>query len=228
MLSALALRSQLGSTVRSIAAVLFPSVAVLEDHAPELGILLYLLETALSSALLLVRATTNLVVLRRAGATRAHSRQISQMLRARELMAATVVIGVWTLPLLTMAMFAVRGGEWQPQWDALVDRGRWLALTVIASAVLDAIVAPVRSALWVQSAVAQQMSRLLVLHPVVMFGFLFYRFTGSTAGMIAIFVALRLIVDVTAWRRESRHARRKRWFRHLADAEPGAAGPATA
>jgi hypothetical protein len=222
VLSALALRSQLGATVRTIAAVLFPAVAVLEDHAPELGILLYLLETALSSALLLVRTVTNLFVLRRGGATRAHGRQISQLLRARDLMVSTVVIGVWTFPLLTMAMFAVRGGEWQPQWIVLTDRARWLALTVVASAVLDTLVAPVRSGLWLQSAVAQQMTRLLVLHPVVMFGFLLYRFTGSTVGMIAIFFTLRLFVDVTGWRRASRHARRHRWFRHLADQEPKA------
>jgi hypothetical protein len=220
MLIVSALRTQLGSLVRSAAAVLFPSIAVLEDDAPEIAILLYLLETVLWSALLFGRSVVNLFVLQRAGGSAGASRQISQLRLARELTWVTLLIGAVLLPLLGMGLFAVRGGSWEQQWHMLVERARWLSLLVLASAVLDTLIAPVRSQLWLQTAVAQQMTRLFVLHPVVMFGFVLYNLTGSTAGIIAIFFTVRILVDISGWRRANRQARRARWFGRLTEDEP--------
>ena len=220
MLTGLGRLTHVGALVRTAAAVLFPSFAVVEDRQPELGILLYLLETVLWSAVLFARSAVNLAVLRRVDDAAAHAREISQLRLARELTWVTLMIGAVMLPLLGMGVFAVRGGEWTPQWDMLRERGSWLAVTVLTGAALDTLVAPVRSPLWLQSAVAQQVTRLFVLHPVVMFGFVLYNMTGSTRGMVAIFVGVRLVVDISGWRPGIRELRRRRWFKTLAEPEP--------
>ncbi len=215
------LLGQLGSGARSAIAVVFPTLAVFEDQAPELGILLYLLETGASSTLLFVRTSARLVALGRSPATRAASREVSQMRHARELMGLMMLVGAVFTPLLTMAIFAMRGGEWHPQWDVLAGRGRWLLLMVAASGLLDVLGAPMRSSLWLQSAVAQQMSRLFLVLPVVMAGGVIYSVTASTVGMVAPFVLGRLAMDLSEWRAANRQARRRRWFGRLADLEPG-------
>lgn len=222
MLIALVLRSRLGDIVRSGGAILVPSLVVLNDHYPELGILLYLAETAMSSALLLVRAGVSLRSTRRrfgAGASGVSGRQVSQLRKARELTVWAVVISVAVLPLLTMAVLAVRAGEWGPRIEMLTDRAKWMALVVVASAVLDSLIAPVRSMTWLQSSVAAQQVRLIVLHPVVMFGFVIYNLTGSALGLVGIFVTLRLLVDAWGWRTGTRAYLRRRCFGRLAEDE---------
>ena len=220
MLTGLGGIAHLGSLVRTAAAVLFPSLAVLDDRQPELGILLYLLETVLWSAVLFARSVVNLALLQRAEDVSERGREISQLRVARELTWVTLLIGTVALPLLGMAVFAIRGGAWDPQWALLRERGSYLAATILASAILDTLVAPVRSPLWLQSAVAHQVTRFFVLHPVVMFGFVFDSFTGSTRGMVTVFVAVRLIVDVNGWRPSIRELRRRRWFAALTEPEP--------
>jgi hypothetical protein len=216
------LRGQVGETVRTGAAILFPSFVVLNDHYPELAILLYLAETGMSSMVLLARTLASLHTTRRAlaaGVAGVRDRHVSQLLKARELTTWTVVVAVAVLPLLTMGVLATREGEWGPRLDLLADRTKWMALVVLASAVLDSLIAPVRSMTWLQSSVGAQLTRLIVLHPTVMVGFALYSVTKSTLGLVGIFVTLRLILDLWHWRTASRVYVRRRSFGRLAEEE---------
>jgi hypothetical protein len=102
--------------------------------------------------------------------------------------------------------------HWHALRDTVVDRGQWMAVIILASAVVDTLVAPVRTAEWLQASVALQMNRTILLHPVIMFGYLIFGITGSLAGMVMIFIVGRLLMDLNALRSGTRERARNQWM----------------
>lgn len=204
----------MGSLVRSGAAIAFPSLALLHDKQPALGILLYLVEIILTAVMLLARTSLSEVLVSRAarrGAAR--TQDVWDVRKARRLAAAIVAVGLMGAPFLWLAVLIAHPDmRWQTLRDTVLDRGEWIALIVLSSAVLDALVAPVRSAEWLQTSVAVQMNRTILLHPVIMFGYMIFAVSGTLAGMVAIFVGGRLLMDLNALRSGTRDRARKQWM----------------
>lgn len=203
-----------GSLLRSGAAIAFPSVALLGDKQPALGILLYLVEIILTALMLVVRTSLSAWLVSRAVARgTADERDLSALGKARDLAMVIVAVGVMGSPFLWVAVLLAHPDmHWQALRDTVIDRGQWIAAIVLASAFLDTLVAPVRTPEWLQASVAMQMNRTVLLHPVIMFGYLLFAVTGSLAGMLVIFVVGRLLMDLNALRRGTRERARKQWM----------------
>lgn len=215
LLTALPSTAWFGWSVRSAAALGFPSLAVLDDRQPALAILLYLLEVILASCLLLVRTSTPLVTgwFRRAGHTREDAVAHRGLRRARDLAGAVVFVGIVGAPFLWIAaLLGAPDTPWQALQHDVLERGRWIALVLLASAVLDSLLAPVRSVEWLQASVAMQMNRVILLHPVIMVGWGLFAVTGSLLGMVGIFVVGRLLMDLNALFGNARENARQQWF----------------
>ncbi|BCS34579.1 hypothetical protein TBR22_A38070 [Luteitalea sp. TBR-22] len=216
LLTALPGAAWFGWSLRSAAAIGFPSVAVVDDHRPTLAILLYLVEAVLASALLWMRTGIALVgARRRAGPTetRDQERQRWALRKARNLAGAVVAVGIIGAPFLWMAaLLGDPGTPWRTVQAEVIGRGQWIALVLLLSAIVDSLVAPVRSAEWLQSSVAMQMNRVILLHPVIMFGYGLFAITGSLLGMVGLFVVGRLLMDLNAMFGNAREGARKQWF----------------
>ena len=203
-----------GNVLRSGAAIWFPSVALLQDAQPALGILLYLVEIVLTAAMLLTRtalseASAARAVRRRPGA----QADLLALRKARQLASAIVAVGVMGAPFLWVAVLLAHPDmQWQVLRDTVFERGQWIGLIVLASALLDTLIAPVHSAEWLQGAVALQMNRTVLLHPVIMFGYILFGITGSLTGMVTIFIAGRLLMDLLALRSGTRERARRQWM----------------
>lgn len=198
-LIALTGRAWTGSLLRSGVAVAFPSVALLEDRQPALAILLYLVEIILTALMLLARTSlATLLVSRGARQESADEPDVRTLRKTRDLATSTVAVGLLGLPFLLVAvLLAYPEMDWPLLRDSVLDWGRWVALLILASALLDALVAPVRTPEWLQAAVTMQMTRTLLLHPVTLLGFLLFGLTGSLTGMVVVFVAVRVVLDLS-------------------------------
>jgi hypothetical protein len=207
-LIALTGRARMGGALRSGAAIVFPSLAVLDDNLPAVGILLYLLEVIASALLLYGRTGMSRLFARRAfAASGATVPSASASLKqAGEHASMVIGIGLICAPFLWIAaLIGSPGQEWPQLLDLVVERGRWLVLCILVSGVLDTLLAPVRSPEWLREAARTQLQRVWLLHPVILFGFLLYAATGSLLGMVVLFVGGRLLMDLTAWRTSARH-----------------------
>lgn len=198
-LIALSGRAWMGSLVRSGVAVAFPSVALLDDRQPALGILLYLVEIILTALMLLARtAVATLLVSRDARQESADEPDVLALRKTRDLATTTVAVGLLGLPFLLVAVLLAHPElDWPVLRDSVLDWGRWVAVLIVASALLDTLVAPVRTPEWLHTSVTMQMTRTLLLHPVILFGFLLFGLTGSLTGMVVVFVAVRVVLDLS-------------------------------
>lgn len=202
-LIALTGRAWMGGALRSGAAVVFPSLAVLDDKLPAVGILLYLLEVLSSALLLYGRTGVSRLFARRAFAASgaATPSAAASLKQAGEHASMVIGIGLICAPFLWIAaLIGSPGQEWPQLLDLVIDRGRWLLLCVLISGVLDTLLAPVRSPEWLRESAKAQLQRIWLLHPVILFGFLLYAMTGSLLGMVVLFVTGRLLLDLSAWR----------------------------
>ena len=209
VLAAAAGRAWMGGLLRSGVAIVFPSVALLEDRQAALGILLYLVEIILTALMLVGRAgVASAVVSRAARAGVAGEEDVRSTRKARELAMTGLAVALLGLPFLIVAVLLAHPEmDWPALRHAVVDRGQWLALLILASAALDTLVAPVRTPEWLQASVAMHVKRTILLHPVILFGFLLFGLTGTLSGMVVLFVVGRLLMDgsamfgaVDAWR----------------------------
>lgn len=203
-----------GSLLRTATAVLFPSLAVLDDGWPAAGILLYLVEIVLSAVLLLVRTGAGEWLARRASLRGdAPDTDWFALRKARRLASAIIAVGLMGSPFLWVAaLLDAPGRPWPELVDLLADRGQTMALCILASGVLDVLTMPARSPQWLQASVARQMNRTVLLHPVILFGFLLYGLTQSLQGMVALFVVGRLALDLNGLRPGTRERARQQWF----------------
>ena len=197
------LRLHAGGVVRTLAAVCLPSLAVLDDRSPELGIVLFVVESLLASLLLLPRAVAATWAAARADA-RASSATTEWRLRqagvVRERIGLVIGLGLVFLPFLWLAARLAWAAEPRGLGDTLVPRATWLVAMLAAGTVLDLVLGRRSDIAALQSAVAWQLARVAGLHPVVLFGFLLLPMVGSTEGLVWLFVALRLGLDLASLR----------------------------
>lgn len=205
----------MGGLLRSGVAVVFPSVALLEDRQAALAILLYLVEIILTALTLVVRTRVAAsVVARAARAGDADAQTVRATKEATDLAMTSVGVALLGIPFLLVAVLLAHPEmDWPTLRSTVVERGQWLAIFILASAVLDTLVAPVRSVAWVSASVAMHMRRIILLHPVILFGFLLFGLTGSLSGMVILFVAGRLVMDASAMGRALGEWRPRRWQR---------------
>ena len=159
-------RFNAGHGLWSIVAFIFPTVAIVKDDSVGLAMLLFVVETLLASALLAAR----LLIPRRAMSGDDDAR--------RRLHEAGKVLLVFVTPfslacavMVGAATFIeVANGRADYEFWSYVDRARWMAGMLLASAVLDSVIAPVRSVHWLETGVAWQGSRTAVLFLCVLLG----------------------------------------------------------
>ena len=158
-LTSIGTRFSAGHGLWSIVAFFFPAFAIVKDESVSLAMLLFLLETLLASALIAARV----------GVSRRAMRADAEA--ARRLLEALKVLLLFVLPFslgcavtLGVATF-VEVDKGRATFDASVhiDRATWMAVALLASAVLDSVIAPVRSVTWLETGVAWQGSRTAVL-----------------------------------------------------------------
>jgi hypothetical protein len=204
----LAARSGAGRGVWSLASFIFPTFAIVKDESVSLAMLLFLLETLLASALLAARVGVSRHAMRAdAGA-------------AERLRETLKVLLIFVLPfslgcaLMLGAVTFIEIDKGRATFDAAlhVDRAKWMALTLLASAVLDSVIAPVRSVTWLETGVAWQGSRTAVMCLCVLLGWPVMLFMGTTQAFFWIFFALRLLSDIGSMRPGERERIRTTMF----------------
>jgi hypothetical protein len=181
-----------GHGLWSIVAFVFPTVAIVKDDSVALAMLLFVVETLLASALLAVR----LLVTRRALARDDHARRRLNDIRNALLFFVTPFSLACAVMVGAATFIEVANGRASYEVWAYVERARWMAAMLLASAVLDSLIAPVRSVHWLETGVAWQGSRTAVLFLCVLLGWPVMLFTGTTQAFFWIFFALRLLTDV--------------------------------
>jgi hypothetical protein len=177
----------------SIAAFLFPTLALVEDGRVAIAMLLFVMETLLASALLGARIFV---------ASRASHVEPDAQARLREIrrlllilvLPFSLVCGVM-LGAVTLIEHA-NTGRFEGQAATFVSRASWMAGVLLASAVLDAVVAPVRSVPWLEATAAWQWSRTAVLFLTMLIGWPVMLFSGTSQAFAWIFFAFRLLTDV--------------------------------
>ncbi len=181
-----------GRGLWAFVAFLFPTLAVVRDDSVALAMLLFVAETLLASALLGVRV---------AASRRAHGSDVTAAYRLHEAWRVLLIfVGPFSLACAFMlgavtAIEASKGGI-HVDLAAFLDRGKWMALLLVASVAIDTLVAPVRSVHWLETSVAWQGSRTAVMFLAVLVGWPFMLFTGTTQAFFWIFFALRLLTDI--------------------------------
>lgn len=215
VLAAVAGRAWVGGLLRSGVAIVFPSVALLEDRQAALGILLYLVEIILTALMLVGRTgVATAVVSRAARVGVADEDDVRATRKARDLAMTSVAVALLGLPFLIVAVLLAQPEmDWPALRQAVLERGQWLALLILASAALDSLVAPVRTPEWLHASVAMQLRRTILLHPVILFGFLLFGLTGTLSGMVVLFVVGRLLMDASAMLGAVAASRPRRWQR---------------
>jgi hypothetical protein len=192
---------------------------VFEDRSPEVGILLFVIESLLASLLLLPRAVLAVRTAAREVAREASAASEWRLGQARQLLQRFTLIfafGLGFVPFLWIAALlgGIEGGS-GALGGTLLHRASWMGAMLLASAVLDVVLVPSRGIASLQTAVAWQQLRVVGLHPVILFGLLLVPFTGSTEGLVWLFVALRLALDLASLRPGSGEAVRASTFGRL-------------
>ncbi len=103
-------------------------------------------------------------------------------------------------------------GRLQGTWTDFADRARWMALMLCASAVIDSVLAPVRSVHWLEIGVSWQGSRTAVLCLAVLLGWPIILVMGTAQGFVWTFFVLRLLSDVGSLRQSERERIRATMF----------------
>lgn len=93
-----------------------------------------------------------------------------------------------------------------------LDRAKWMALSLLASAGLDSVIAPIRSVTWLESGVSWQGSRTAVMILAVLLGWPVMLLTGTTQSFFWVFFGLRLLSDLGSLRPAERERIRAQMF----------------
>ena len=145
-LLSLGTRFSAGHGLWSIAAFLFPSLAIANGESLSIAMGLFLLETVAAIAILSARLGVSWLASRGDPDARARMGQVVHGLKGVLL---TGIIGVgWGLALALASLQAEPAGV---AWAPFADRASWMLGTLLATAVLDSIVAPVRTPVWLET-----------------------------------------------------------------------------
>lgn len=205
-LLALGTRASAGRGLWSVVSFAVPSASLLDEEHYGVAVLLFVAETLIALALLGVRLTV---------AWRASADELAVRDRLRKtrrnipgVLVMTAVGLVWAT-----AMAALTLGV-QPPDDllgVLAGRLQPLALGLLAAALLDTIIAPVRSPVWLETGIAWQASRASVVLASILFGLPFAAYFGVSA-LLWSFLGLRLIADLGGMTRGERERIRSLTF----------------
>lgn len=198
----------LGHGLWSVAAFLFPTLAIVGDDSVVVAMLLFVMETLVAASLLAVRL---------AASRRGRRPDDAEALRLRQVARALLVfVGPFSLACAVMlsavAFIEAAKGGIEIDLAVFFDRAKWMALALVASAVLDSLLAPVRSIHWLETGVAWQGSRTAVLFLAVLLGWPVMLFTGTSQSFLWIFFALRLLSDLGSLRPGERERIRAQMF----------------
>lgn len=221
------LRFSAGHGLWAVGAFLFPTLAIVSDDSVAVAMLLFLLETLLASAILFARLGVSGRSLDAGARHRlADARQVLQFFVTPFSLGCAILMGAVVAIEVSKGRLAADGLR------SLGDRASWMASALLASAVLDSVLAPVRSVQWLETSVAWQGSRTAVMMLVVMMGWPVMLVTGTSQAFFWIFFALRLMSDVEGMRRSGRECIREKLFGEPYDAArqgdtrtPGPTGP---
>lgn len=180
-----------GHGLWSLVAFAFPTLAIVKDDSVALAMLLFVTETMCASALLGAR----LLVSRRAMAGEDDARRRLHEVGKALLIFVTPFSLACAVMLGVVTVIEVQKGRAVFDLALFGERVKWMAMMLLASAVLDSIIAPVRSVHWLETGVAWQGSRTAVLFLCVLLGWPVMLFTGTTQAFFWIFFALRLLSD---------------------------------
>ena len=210
----LALRTQAGRWVWSIAAFLFPSLAAVEQSGAATALLLYLVETIVALAILGLR-------LQVAWHTSRHDPEArGRLLRTRRGVTGVLVmvtIGmVWGLGLV--GILAVTADQ-PTTWTSLTGRVGPMVGTLLLAAALDTLIAPVRTPVWLETGMAWQASRASVVVASMLIGGPLAIWLGPSA-LVWSFLGLRLLADLGSLRRSERERIRSNLFDGPAAPDP--------
>jgi hypothetical protein len=206
MLVSLGARSFAGRGVWGIAAFLFPSLAAVEQDGAAAAVLLYLTETVVALAILWLR----LQVAWRASGDDAASR--ARLARTRQgvvgVLLMILICLVWGLGL---AGYLTVLSEPRVVWATFVDRAGPMVAMLLLAAVLDTVVAPVRTPAWLETGFAWQASRSSVVVVSMLIGVPLAFWFGAPA-LVWSFLGLRLIADLGGLKRSERERIRANMF----------------
>ena len=192
--------AQAGSGVWTSASFLFPALSVWHDASVALAMVLFVLETLLASALLGVR-----IAFARRAAPREDdaSRRLAKAARllVQLVLPFSLVPGVL---LLGYASIDAQHGRLDIGLDGYVERARWMGLVLLGGAVLDSLLAPVRSVTWLESAAAWQASRTSVIVIAFLIGTPIMLWSGNSQGYFWSWFGLRAFSDLNALRPSER------------------------
>ncbi|WP_396624004.1 hypothetical protein [Luteitalea sp.] len=202
----LGLRFGAGHGLWSIVAFVFPSAALVQQEHYGVAVLLFLAETVLALALLGVR----LVVAWRASADEPDVR--ARLVRTRRsIPGALAMILVCLAWGIGFAGLALRLSPPDDLLATLAARGRPMASGLLLAAILDTIIAPVRSPVWLETGIAWQASRASVVLVSILIGLPLTYFFGIQ-GMLWSFLGLRLFADLGGMARGERERIRSTMF----------------
>jgi hypothetical protein len=193
LLSSIAVRVGAGHGLWTIAAFLFPTLAIIRDDSVILAILLFVLETLLAS---LVLAARTLVAVRGGAHDGEAGRRVTEARRVLLFFVAPFGLGCMVM-FAAVALIEYTNGRLPVEGLGLFrERATWMATMLLASAALDTLIAPVRSVQWLETAVAWQGSRTSVMTLVLLVGWPVILVTGTSQGFFWVFFAFRLLSDV--------------------------------
>lgn len=205
-LFSLGARSFAGRGLWSIAAFLFPCLAAAEQDGAAAAVLLYLTETVVALVILGVR----LEVAWRA--RRDDDQARSRLLRTRRglpgVLAMVAICLVWGTGLVGVLTVL---SEPPAVWASFVASAGPMVAMLLAAAVLDTIVAPVRAPAWLEAGFAWQASRSSVVVVSMLIGGPLALWFGAPA-LVWSFLGLRLMADLGGLRRSERERIRATLF----------------
>ena len=191
--------AQAGAGVWTSASFLFPALSVWHDASVALAMVLFVLETLLASTLLGVR-----IALARRGV---HDHDAAGRLRKVARLLLQLVLPFSLVPgvlLLGYASIDAQQGRLSVDVDGYAERARWMGTVLLGGAVLDSLLAPVRSVTWIESAAAWQASRTSVIVIAFLIGTPIMLWSGNSQGYFWAWFGLRLFSDVNALRPSER------------------------
>ncbi|BCS34578.1 hypothetical protein TBR22_A38060 [Luteitalea sp. TBR-22] len=189
-LGSLLARFGAGRGLWSIVAFVFPSAALVQGEHYGIAVLLFVAETAIALALLGVR----LAIAWRASAAEPEVRARLKRTR-RSVPGALLMILVGLVWGVGFAGVALGLSPPDDLLDTMMARARPMVGGLLLAAILDTVVAPVRSPAWLETGIAWQASRASVVIVSILIGLPIAYFFGGQ-GMLWSFLGLRLFADL--------------------------------
>lgn len=205
-LLSLGARSFAGRGLWGIAAFLFPSLAAAEQDGAAAAVLLYLTETIVALAILWLRLQVAWRASRGDAPTHARLSRTRRGLAGVLLMILVCV--VWGLGLVG---FLTVTSEPRAVWATFAERSGPMVAMLLLAAVLDTIVAPVRTPAWLETGFAWQASRSSIVVVSMLIGVPLAFWFGPTA-LVWSFLGLRLFADLGGLKRSERERIRANLF----------------